>query len=296
MGINGAFEQALLLMYGPYRTEGCLRELIVSDSSEKISIITANNGYKLQISTGFWLALEVLITTSKCRFKITDAFEWLFLHELQHIELGHFRFNDCFGIAQRLSGMQASLNSIPLGMRSLTPLCLEMQADHEATDILLGSYYTDSWHELREKVLAISGMMMLIELEDAKNNAEGRTHPRAATRIFQLLGHIAEMPLVEAQLHEDASLIPTESELQAFAHEVTIPCFFDALQLAQTTGALSIADDLGSPVDFFKDLEIAKLGDPSRYGDLQTQGAKEWAKLWPCNEALKPILGGHFTN
>lgn len=296
MGINGAFEQALLLMYGPYRTEGYLRELIVSDSSDKIAIITANNGYKLQISTGFWLALEVLITTSKCRCKITDAFEWLFLHELQHIELGHFRFNNCFGIAQRLSGMQVSLNSIPLEMRSLTPLCLEMQADHEATDILLGSYSTDSWHELREKVLAIAGMMMLIELEDAKNDAHGRTHPKAATRIFQLLGHLAEMPLVRAQVSRDASLIPSAEELQTFAHYVTIPCFLDAIQLAQAAGAASIAADLGSPEDFFKDLEIAKLGDPSRYGELKTQGAREWAKLWPCNEALKPILGGHFTN
>ena len=104
------------------------------------------------------------------------------------------------------------------------------------------------------------------------------------------------MPLVEGQLNQDASFIPTEDELRAFAHEVSIPCFFDAIQLAQAAGAASIADDLGSPEDFFTDLEIAKLGDPSSYGDLKTQGAQEWAKLWPCNEALKPILGGHFTN
>jgi hypothetical protein len=170
-----------------------------------------------------------------------------------------------------------------------------MQADHEATDTLLGAYSTDVWHEVREKVLAISGMMMLIELEDAKDSVKGHTHPKAATRIFQLLGHVAEMPLVRAQVEQDASLIPVEDELQAFAHEVTIPCFFDAIQLAQAAGAASIADDLGSPEDFFKDLEIAKLSDPSRYADLKTQGAREWAKLWPCNEALKPILGGHFT-
>jgi hypothetical protein len=110
------------------------------------------------------------------------------------------------------------------------------------------------------------------------------------------LGHLAELPLVQAQIEQDSSLIPTEDELQAFAHEVTIPCFFDAIQLAQAAGAASIADDLGSPEDFFKDLEIAKLGDPSKHGELKTQGAQEWAKLWPCNEALKPILGGHFTN
>ena len=65
--------------------------------------------------------------------------------------------------------------------------------------------------------------------------------------------------------------------------------------LAQTAGAASITSDLGSPENFFKDLEIAKLGDPSRYAELKTQGAQEWAKLWPYNEALKPFLGGHFT-
>ncbi|WP_106162282.1 hypothetical protein [Tritonibacter scottomollicae] len=101
---------------------------------------------------------------------------------------------------------------------------------------------------------------------------------------------------MQAQIEQDSSLIPTEDELQAFAHEVTIPCFFDAIQLAQAARATSIADDLGSPEDFFKDLEIAKLGDLSRYGELKTQGAREWAQLWPCNEVLKPILGGHFTN
>jgi hypothetical protein len=104
------------------------------------------------------------------------------------------------------------------------------------------------------------------------------------------------MPLVRAQVHHDTSLIPTAEELRAFARDVTIPCFFDAIQLAQAANAASISDDLGSPEDFFKDLEIAKLGDPSRYRELKTQGAREWAKLWPCNEALKPILGDHFTN
>mgnify|MGYP006914250814 CR=1 FL=1 len=220
---------------------------------------------------------------------------WLFLHEKSHIDLGHFELTDIFGIAQRASVQSYQFEVIPQELQLLTPLCLEMQADHEATDMMLGTYSPDNSDSLRERVLAISGMMMLIEREDTKNGAEGRTHPKAATRIFQLLGHLSEMPLIKAQLNKDSSLIPDEKELQAFAHEVTIPCFFDAIRLAQTAGAMSIANDLGSPEDFFRDLEIAKLGDPSRYAELKTQGAQEWAKLWPCNEALKPILGGHFT-
>ena len=221
---------------------------------------------------------------------------WLLLHELFHVELSHFSYASYYRIAQRAAGETTTRSLLPPNVHSLAPLCLEMQADHEATDTLLGAYFAEGWHEVREKVLAISGMMVLIELEDAKDSVIAHTHPKAATRIFQLLGHVAEMPLVRAQVEQDASLIPVEDELQAFAHEVTIPCFFDAIQLAQAARATSIADDLGSPENFFKDLEIAKLGDPSRYGELKTHGARQWAELWPANEALKPILGGHFTN
>lgn len=226
-------------------------------------------------------------------------FGWLLLHELSHVLLGHFCVFDRFGVAQRGTvhrNCDALRPQLPKKFLELVPLCLEMQADHEATDTLLGSFSTDGWHDLCDKVVATSAIMMLVELEDTKRGIQGQTHPKAATRIFQLMGHVAEMPLVEAQLNQDASFIPTEDVLQAFAHKVTIPRFFDAVQLAETAGAASIADDLGSPEDFFMDLEIAKLGDPSRYADFKTQGAQEWAKLWPCNEALKPILGGHFTN
>lgn len=220
---------------------------------------------------------------------------WLVLHELSHIDLGHFKLTSGFEVVQRPHLRPNSLDLLTSDLYSQTAQCLEMQADHEATEIMLGAYTANDWTKLRDRVLAISSMMMLIERVDAESGVQGRTHPKAATRIFQLLAHLAEIPLIKAQVEEDTSLIPSEDELQAFANEVTIPSFFDAIQLAQAAGAASIADDLGSPEDFFKDLEIAKLGDPSKYGELKTQGAQEWAKLWPCNEALKPILGGHFT-
>ena len=139
-------------------------------------------------------------------------------------------------------------------------------------------------------------ILTLIEQSDQESRVGQSTHPKATTRAFQLLGHLSELPLVQAQFRHDTSLIPTEEELQAFAYEVTIPCFYDAVNLAHAAGAASIASDLGSPGDFFKDLEIAKLSDPSRYGELKTQGAQEWAKLWECNEALKPMLGAYFSN
>jgi len=173
------------------------------------------------------------LSTQRAEQRLHQSLTWLMLHELSHFDLGHFEIADEFGVAQRSRKGIYTLGAMPRALRNFAPLCLEMQADHEATDMLLGAYFTDDWHELREKVLAISGMMMLIELENTKNGAEALTHPKAATRIFQLLGHVAEIPLIRAQLNQDASLIPCEKELQAFARDVTIPCFFDAIQLAQ---------------------------------------------------------------
>lgn len=256
-------------------------------------VLEVTVGLKANVE-GFWRSIKPEPRTQAADATNT-ALIWLILHEMSHIDLGHFKLEDNFGIAQRSSVESKPLFSLSSTLRPLAPLCLEMQADHEAADMLLGAYSTDGWTELRQRVLAISGMMMLIEREDAKSGAEGRTHPKAATRIFQLLGHVSEMPLIRAQLAQDAALIPPEEELQTFAHEVTIPCFFDAIQLAQVAEAASIESDLGTPEDFFKDLQIAKLGDPSHYDALKTQGAQQWATLWPCNEALKPILGGHFT-
>ena len=256
----------------------------------------------LEVSTGLTNTIENLWSRvnkdnlSRVEGLTKETLIWVILHELSHLDLGHFKLATCFRLAQRASLNVQLIDALQGDMPAVAPLCVEMQADHEATEILLSAYSTDGWNDLREKVLAISVVMILIEIEDAKNNAEGHTHPRAATRIFLLLGHLAEIPLVQAQVEQDTSLIPSEKELQAFAHEVTIPCFFDAIQLAQAAGATTIADDLGSPEDFFKDLEIAKLGDPSRYADLKTQGARQWVELWPVNEALKPIFGGYFTN
>lgn len=271
-----------------------------SDLSFRVSLSSAPQGFLFRVSIGVGRQIDELlnraINQSSKERTLRNMIGFVVLHELAHIALGHFEFSNGFGIAHRSTDNQVSFDVKPYDKCLLVPKCLEMQADHEALEELLGTYQEGSAYDVREVASAICGMMVLIELEDTKNGAQGRTHPRAATRIFQLLGHVAEMPLVRAQVHHDTSLIPTGEELQAFARDVTIPCFFDAIQLAQTAGAASIADDLGSPEDFFKDLEIAKLGDPARYVDLKTQGAQECAKLWPCNETLKPILGGHFTN
>lgn len=220
---------------------------------------------------------------------------WLYLHEISHIDLRHFKFFERFGVSRRTEDTCASF--LPSSCRRFLRPALEMQADHEALDVYLGAYTSAGWGELRQKVSAISAMMVLIELEEAKLEFEQQTHPKAATRIFQLLCHVAEMPLLNAHLQKDASLLPAAEEIERYGKKVTLPCFFDALHLAEVAGAESIEADLGNPEHFFADMAVVKLDDLSKYCDLKTEGAREWAQLWECNEALKTLQKGvHFAN
>lgn len=242
-----------------------------------------------------------------------NSLVWLFLHEFQHIELNHFDLlgdfqisetpnTPAFGIARRADRQLGPMLKLPADMRAATPQCLELQADHDAADLLLEAYSTEGWEDLRCKITAISGMMMLIERADAKYNEESLTHPKAATRIFQLLGHVTEMPLIRAQVKAkqtgakavDPDDIPSADEIQAFGRAVTLPCFFDAVNLARVVEADTIRADLGDPADFFQDIATAKLAASDQLSQLKTSGAREWAKLVSINDRLKPLQAGQY--
>ncbi|MFY0624590.1 MAG: hypothetical protein JXQ89_23175, partial [Pelagimonas sp.] len=231
---------------------------------------------------------------------------WLMLHELQHFDLNHFDLMGCpfvgetaqshqFAIASRAPAKPNPLPDFPISDLPKVPLCLELQADHDASELLLDAYSADEWESLRYRAMAISAVMMLIEQEDATNTAPLSTHPKAATRIFQLLGHITEMPLIPAQRIAiingydaiDPNDLPSNEEQTAYGKEVSIPCFFDAVNLAQIAGADSIRQDLGEAQDFFADVGIAKAADPEGFDAFKTNGARQWADLVLFNETLK---------
>lgn len=224
------------------------------------------------------------------KFSVFDALDWLVMHELQHLRLGHFELGFVFDVAQRAKTQSWKVANVIPEKAYRVSQCIEMQADHEAISYSLGSYLENSWSEMRKKIAAISAMMVLIEREDAVIKSAEKTHPKAATRIFQLLCHVAEMPLIKAHLENDPSVLPTANKIERFGKEVTLPCYFDALRLAEVGGAMSIQADLGAPQDFFADMELVKLGQPHRYSYLRTEGAKEWVTLWKCNEMLKTTM------
>jgi hypothetical protein len=160
---------------------------------------------------------------------------------------------------------------------------------------LLDAYSQDGWDIIRARTAAISAVMVLIEREDGKRDHELSTHPKAATRIFQLLGHVTEMWTLPAHMKAqqsgdnqiDPQDLPSDEEIQAFSKEVVLPAYWDAVALAETADAESIIADLGSPEDFFADITRAKLG---QWDELVTVGAREWAELKDVNDLILPLL------
>ncbi|WP_299671333.1 hypothetical protein [uncultured Roseobacter sp.] len=228
---------------------------------------------------------------------------WLLLHELHHYQMGHFAFTGrlslteanapkSYGIATRENAQLATLHAIAPNDWALVEPCLEMQADHDAMEMLLDAYSPDGWKLIRNRAAAIAAIMMLIEREEAKRRVEHVSHPKAATRIFQLLGHVMEMPLIQsilAQQRPDLNIdptLPTDDEQGRFNREVVIPCFFDAVNLARIAAAETIRSDLGEAQDFIGDMQTAKLADPSQFDQFVTVGAKQWGELIAVNSLI----------
>ena len=239
---------------------------------------------------------------------INVSLVWLVLHELQHYDLGHFDIigrgfiseterGKSFALVSHSPSQSPLLEGLSEADQSKVEPCLELQADHEAIELVLDAYSTDEWPSLRARIASISSMMMLIEREDAKMSMEHSSHPKAATRIFQLLGHVTEMPLIPAQrkaIMSGADAInpvdlPSDDEQSAFNRQVVIPAFFDAVNLARIAGSDSIRSDLGDAEHFFRDVQIAKSNDPSMFNDLKTIGAKQWAELVLVNEQIMQL-------
>ncbi|MBU0826242.1 MAG: hypothetical protein KKB78_17775, partial [Alphaproteobacteria bacterium] len=82
----------------------------------------------------------------------------------------------------------------------------------------------------------------------------------------------------------------SEEEKAAFRTQVVIPAFLDAVTLARVADVPTIRNDLGDPTLFFEDIGIAMRGDVARFPDLQTNGAREWARLVKTNAKVLPLL------
>lgn len=234
---------------------------------------------------------------------------WLMLHEMHHYQMEHFQFlgrahlsesfgANAFAVATRASEPNPIIAELDDEDIPKVEPSLEMQADHDALEMLLDAYSTNEWPTLRIRVAAVSAMMMLIEKADARTRGLDKppSHPKAATRIFQLLGHLIQMPSIQlmlAEKHPELGIdpvIPSEEENKAYTSQVVVPAFFDAVNLARVADTDIIREDLGEPEDFFKDIEIALMQDPSQFNALTTEGANQWAELVLFNAKLLKMM------
>lgn len=238
---------------------------------------------------------------------IDKSVRWLILHEISHFELGHFELlgrneiseagdTGSFGLVSRDESQSSPISELKDIDYQLLERCLELQADHEAIDTFLNECSRDDVNELRQRIAAASAIMVLIDVEDTKRNSKQTSHPKAATRIFQMLGHVCELPLIPVQaraladgapINQDA--IPSEEEQQAFVKQVAIPAFYDAIELAKAADAQYIIDQLGDLPAFFEDVYLAKTNSADGIDQFKTQGAKEWCQLKPINERVLAV-------
>ncbi|MEL7106265.1 MAG: hypothetical protein AAGM21_10120 [Pseudomonadota bacterium] len=251
-------------------------------------------------------ATEVMASLNATGEELTHvSLVWLMLHEMHHYEMEHFQIVDRayltetfgahqFAIAKRAKVTESpAFKHIPPEDRHKVEPCLEMQADHDAIEMVIDAYSPDEWPSLRARAAAISAMMMLIEREDAKHDQEHSSHPKAATRIFQLLRYLTQMPTIQlmvARQHAELGIephIPSEEEVLAYTAEVLVPCFYDAVALARTGNATTIASDLGDQESFFKDVEATLHELPKPSWVAATRGAGQWVTLMEVNGKLK---------
>ncbi|WP_026480549.1 hypothetical protein [Ahrensia sp. 13_GOM-1096m] len=236
---------------------------------------------------------------------IDASLQWLMLHELHHFEMGHFKLtggrgiaetsqSKAFGLTQRSAQKPALLDQLPAEHHLLAERCLELQADHDATEMLLDAYSTDGWDILRFYAASIFAVMVLIDQEDEADDAT-RTHPKAATRIFQFMGYLSVMWSIPAYIkaqqkgleQPDPDDLPSTEEIEAYHALVVAPAFADAVLIARAAGAQSTINDLGSAEDFVADVRAAQLHSGS---EMRTKGALEYDSLLPINLALMQLL------
>lgn len=235
---------------------------------------------------------------------IHTSLVWLLLHELHHYQMGHFAITgrlslseakdaNSFGALNRGSRtVPPALKNVPVDDLPMVEPCLEMQADHDAIEMLLDAYSPDGWHIIRARTAAIAAMIVLIEREDAKRGHDLSSHPKAATRVFQLIGHVVQMPRIEeimARQNPEWGINPhiaSEDELTAFNRQVVRPAYFDVLEFARLAAAQSIIDDLETPERFFQDINFARIVKRKAHGPMSTVGALQWGELERVNALL----------
>ena len=240
---------------------------------------------------------------------IETSLMWLMLHELHHFQMGHFTINGgaclvenarahSFALTSRSRSKPTFIDSLSLDEQSRVHMCLELQADHDSTEILLDAYSTDGWEILRYYAACIFVVMVLIDREDRVNIEFPKTHPKAATRIFQFLGYLSTMwsipALTKAKRNgwdkardED---IPTKQEIEVYHQYVVAPSIRDAILIARANDAPQVIKEIGSSDNFISDVRLVQTNAQSDHDAFNSVGAQEYNSLAALNITLLDYL------
>lgn len=239
------------------------------------------------------------------------SLRWLMQHELNHYAIGHFYLTGsagllegnqsaALGIASRGSaevrpGLIASLSPAE---QALAPLCLELQTDHDANEIVLGAYSAENWALFRYYAICILMVIFIIEREERSSASQNRTHPKAATRLFMLLAYLVELPSIpaikrastEGLEHVPEAYLPSIEEITGYQHSVVEPVFAASQILVEAVGLPELWEELGGADATFADIEKVLNHGHDLPETFQTPGAQEWARLKPLNTKLLKML------
>lgn len=238
------------------------------------------------------------------------ALRWLVQHELNHVAVGHFTLTagagivegggaTQFALARQKTPQPSPLDALSADDQISASLCLELQADHDATEIVLGAYFNENHELFRYYTICVALVIFVIEQIDREQGNEEISHPKASTRLFMLLAYLVELPLIPAYKrahaegleHMPEDYLPDEKEVQQYSKAVVGPVFAACQIMAEAFELPGILDELGGTEAFFGDIQKAATGGHSAVEQFETDCAKQWAALKPLNDRLLKMLG-----
>lgn len=241
---------------------------------------------------------------------VETSIHWLIQHELNHLSIGHFdlingagiaegRSPQGFGVASRSGAATKPMDFLDPSEQSQAHLCLELQTDHDATEIVLGAYSVENVSLYRYYATCVLVIILIIEAQERQSHRVDRSHPHAATRLFMLIAHLVEMPTIPAikRAHAEglnelpASYLPSANELVAYRRDVVRPVMSASQVLAEAIGIPDAWAAVGTAETFFEDIDAVLLRQARYPEDFQTYAAKQWAFLKSTNDKILKKLG-----
>lgn len=283
---------------------------ITVDASEAVEALLAQTWDKcLELSDQ--LPSDTQIALLGAADHVVDVgLRWLMQHEINHAAIGHFKLSGASGlvegrgsqtlnIAKRIQTEGSQIIGITKRDQSLISLCLELQADHDATEIVLGYYSGENHLLFRYYATCIALVIFVIEKVDREAGDEQISHPRASTRLFMLLAFLAELPWIPAYRrahreeldHIPPEYLPSDAEMKMYSSEVMGPVFSACEIISEAVGLSNIMNELGGADAFFSDIEAAALRGASEPQVFKTPCGKQWAELKPLNQKVLNFLG-----